>query len=618
MTMDPTAANQGMFGDYGMNMTGMGMNMGMNFNGPGMYGSIGWGGSQQNMWRGQDKFNPNAFANGTGPPYGGAFGGSNMSYPTNNDYHSGYQGYSRGGFGSRGRGHFQGPGRAGFHNAQSAFTSNQPVPEVNGASAEPGSTPAELASEMHAANGNDQSMSVGEDATGNTGQLQGIPTIDSLDQAASTGLKPSQGAPGYGRGGYMRGTGMGARGGFGGASMSGYQPNLEQKGPGVEGAPAAPRAMRQGLPNTSVLRQRGFQNSGRASISSTLPAQRCVQYPARDELSSNFSRSGNPEAVHDQNRTDSISKAPSLAPNPEVKSRSASRSRSRSRSPSTRGAEEDRRSRRDRKARQSEGVSNDRHDDGRSRSPSQLSSRRSSGRRHHDSDRERRDRRSNRSRRHSRSRSGTPVKNGDTRRPDRLDLIAEEQEPNGHSKTSSGVDDSRALSGRINGSHRSNRDQPSRREEDRTRARDNRHRNRDRRDRDRDSDRERRRDRDRDGDRDRVRERERDRGRGRESDRKRSRRDRSESANTSEPSKTRNRQVKRVREDYERDRNSPRPAAAELEKDPHTLEREARNRERLLREKQRREQAKSGSRRDGRQERIVAGRRINFKYEDEL
>lgn len=116
--MDPMAANQGMFGEYGMNMTGMGMNMGMNFNGQGMYG--GWDGSQQNMWQGgQDNFNPNAFANGTGPPYGGgAFGGSNMSYPSNSDYQSGYYGpgYGRGGgYRGRGRGYYHGgPGRGGY------------------------------------------------------------------------------------------------------------------------------------------------------------------------------------------------------------------------------------------------------------------------------------------------------------------------------------------------------------------------------------------------------------------------------------------------------------------------------------------------------------------------
>ena len=54
--------------------------------------------------------------------------------------------------------------------------------------------------------------------------------------------------------------------------------------------------------------------------------------------------------------------------------------------------------------------------------------------------------------------------------------------------------------------------------------------------------------------------------------------------------------MKRAREDRTRDRESPRSSTTEPAKDPHTLEREARNRERLLREQQRREQAKSGRR----------------------
>ena len=56
----------------------------------------------------------------------------------------------------------------------------------------------------------------------------------------------------------------------------------------------------------------------------------------------------------------------------------------------------------------------------------------------------------------------------------------------------------------------------------------------------------------------------------------------------------------------------------EPEKDPYTLEREARNKERLQREQQHREKAKSGRRGDSRQDRVVGGRRINYKYEDEL
>jgi hypothetical protein len=113
-------------------------------------------------------------------------------------------------------------------------------------------------------------------ATDNQGQqLQGIPTIDSLDQASGpmepNGYQNHMG-PGYGRGGYMRGPMPGGRGGGYWGGMNGsYQPQMLPQNPGVEGAPAAPRAMRQGLPNTSVLRQRGFHAQGKASVSSNTP-----------------------------------------------------------------------------------------------------------------------------------------------------------------------------------------------------------------------------------------------------------------------------------------------------------------------------------------------------------
>lgn len=196
MGMDPMA-DQGTFGDFGMNMTGMGMNSG-NYNG-GMYGSLGWDPSQNNnMWQGaQNKFNPNAFANGTGP-YGGTFGSNMSAYPSN--YQSGYYGgYGRGNFRGRGRGQTQGYGRYGpnYHHSNSGYPSN------------PG-----------ADQGNLHGDSEGDAAGNPDSQVQGIPTIDG-DQPMPFGSNgPS--AP----------------------------------GPGVEGAPAAPRAMREGLPNTSVYRQR--------------------------------------------------------------------------------------------------------------------------------------------------------------------------------------------------------------------------------------------------------------------------------------------------------------------------------------------------------------------------
>lgn len=76
-------------------------------------------------------------------------------------------------------------------------------------------------------------------------------------------------------------------------------------------------------------------------------------------------------------------------------------------------------------------------------------------------------------------------------------------------------------------------------------------------------------------------------------------------------------------QDGEHDRPKAPTIQPEPEKDPYTLEREARNRERMLREEQNRSgakhlQSKSDYRRGSRQERLVGGRRINYKYEDEL
>lgn len=320
--MDPMTANQGMLGDYGMNMTGMGMNMGMSYNGQGMYGSIGWDPSQQNMWRGgQDNFNPNAFANGTGPPYGGAFGGSNMSYPSSSDFQSGYYGpgYGRGGGGYRGRGrgyHAGGPGRGAYgtaghghalpHTGNSGYANGPSGAGSDGAlagSEAPTENPEDPSSQLDksastdlvsSADGQTQNGQAADGAaealvesrsnpadTSNPDQgpqLQGIPTIDSLNQASDPMEAQGYsnfGGPGYGRGGYsMRGGFYAQRGGAHWGAMSNmYQPpQMEPRNPGVEGAPAAPRAMRQGLPNTSVLRQRGFQLHGKGSMSSHTPA----------------------------------------------------------------------------------------------------------------------------------------------------------------------------------------------------------------------------------------------------------------------------------------------------------------------------------------------------------
>lgn len=319
MAMDPMA--QGMFGGYGMNMNGMsnGMNMGTGFDaGQGMYG--GWDGSQSNLWNGgQDKFNPTAFANGMGQQYGGpsGFGGFNVPQPQqfpNQNYQNAYYGPgTRGNFRGRGRGgFFYGRGRGGFAGQSHANF----APDANGpAFQDQNSFNQEAQSQSHEgppagpdgeakpdgdvgeqegtegpeketiADTNADEMS-GEakpagmpsaDTAPDESQLRGIPTIDSLDQTNQMGFAPTgptgmagNMGMGFGRGGYMHGGFAGGRGGFG-PYMPG--PNIPPPGPGVEGAPAAPRAMRQGLPNTSVLRHRGYQPQAQGTGPAGKPAE---------------------------------------------------------------------------------------------------------------------------------------------------------------------------------------------------------------------------------------------------------------------------------------------------------------------------------------------------------
>ncbi|OQD82880.1 hypothetical protein PENANT_c019G04396 [Penicillium antarcticum] len=523
MGMDPMA-NQGIFGDYGMNMTGMGMNAG-NFNG-GMYGSLGWD-AQNNMWQGQDNINPNAFANGTGPPYGGAYG-SNI-YPDQSAYYG--SGYGRGAFRGRGRGYGRGFGPVQGHYANSGYA--QGPMNVQG-------------NQNHNPN------------TENTGQTE------------ECNPQPIDGVPngGIGNMGYRHG---------------------RSEGPGVEGAPAAPRAMRQGLPNTSVLRL-----SGRASDD-------LRQTPLNDACR-------------------------------ETRSRSPGSRASRAHSSSANDAEYDQENRREPELKRMDRVDELQSDAQHTRSPSRASSRRSSRHRQHGSDREK-DRngslRSHRSRRHrsrdGRSRSRASSRNGDARSSGRLHRIARQTETNGRTKAPFEAPEQRDLTSRINSSYRPDKDRGSRRENDRTQAdRDSRRRDRDRdRERDRhprerDTQRDSRKDGTRDKDRTSEREWNREHPRERDRDRKRSRRERSPSTNGNDHQ---SRRLKREDEDHTRNHVNGSVQKTKAEKDPYTLEREKRNKERLEREEQHRSQTKSGRRRDSRQDRqdrVVAGRRINYKYEDEL
>ncbi|KAL4749205.1 hypothetical protein BDW72DRAFT_178831 [Aspergillus terricola var. indicus] len=667
MGMDPMAASQGIFGGYGMNMNGMsnGMNMGMSFNaGQGMYG--GWDGSQNNMWNGsQDKFNPNAFANGMGAQFGdpSGFGGYNMSQPngvhpqmqqqqfSNQELQNGY--YGPGNYRGRGRGYYSGGrGRGGYighmqpnfpHNVNSAAlqdntsSADQIMPSQteegaadatatednvpsDGKNAEDGPNPASASSvnqalnEVEANGGNAESVPGADghpdQAMNAENQLQGIPTVDSLNEPYNVGAiaAPTYMHQGFGRGGgYMRGGFHGRGGSLGGQQQYMPAPNMQPRGPGVEGAPAAPRAMRQGLPNTSVFRQRNFHLVGRGSNqpsrgpeASDIPHAEPTSEDQRPQSSSrSISRARSRSKSKPSGRSRSRSRVPS-------RSSSRRRYRARSRSIEDDATDYDRQRERRRRPHHDE---RDRtaDDERRTRSPSIESHRSSLRDKERDRRRSRRSRRSHR--RRSRSRSASGDRNGDSRDTDRF--AEERSSPKPRSRNADTLD-----------THRSGKDRSSRREEERERDRDSR-----RRDRERDRDR----DRIREKERERDRERERPRDRDRDRDRKRSRRDRSESAPDSD---YHSRKAKRGREDDARtstsNRDRPKDAREkthlsnppEPEKDPHTLEREARNRERLLKEQQRREAmqadrdtGKSSRRRDSRQER--AGRRLNYKYDDE-
>jgi hypothetical protein len=301
--IDPMTAAQGMFGGFGMNMNNMsnGMNVGFG-SGQQMYGN--WDNSQNNM------YNPTAFANGMGQDYrASGYAGyvsqdngsysqmqqySNQNYNQGGYYGNNGPGYMRGMGRGRGRGYYR--GRGGYYGQMHANNQYQQGYQ-NNVSSEAMEQTASAPSAEDVKKFNDDLAPGGEDdlgdgplkdetaeaqkALGNvdrTGDpddhkpengdphelpdkdgavLQGIPTIDSLDSASSNhdgyqnGPMLGHMEQGYGRGrGYGRGGFYNNRGGYY-QNAPGQQPAMGQ---GVIGAPVAPRAMRQGLPNISTRR----------------------------------------------------------------------------------------------------------------------------------------------------------------------------------------------------------------------------------------------------------------------------------------------------------------------------------------------------------------------------
>jgi hypothetical protein len=672
--------NVGMVGINGLNSMN-GMSMGMNFNpGQGMYGA-GWNGQNGNMWNGPQSNNPNAFSNGMGGDFGSNSGyGYNPSqqgnfhqhqYP-NGDFQGGYQnrGFGRGRFRARGG---YGRGRGGYgqavqgnytnyqhpyeqqqqeiQNMQAQMTENRvshseaneqlesdapsthdeqqlnfapggqdevqealgddyskaetaieaETPALEDAVPEPGNK-AEAEIEP-----NEGGTTKDEPRNGDqTETVQPIPTLsptsyeddrppsqETSSAAVESGvIEPSMPPPsaplgpaaqfadqardyGFrGRGhGRLPSRGRGAFHAINGHPISPVKPTsappfkapIEPKGTGVVGAPTGPKAMRTPAVNGPVnpVRGRGggFQIVGRASMT------------PRGSMSvlSEKSRSATPTNIgRDENDHDS---------------RSSSHQRSRHHHSSRRetDTEEDRERRHDRKSRRSRHDNYEDHDmqdegQGRARSVTPEESRRSSHRREREKDR------------HSSStkhRSSRPHRHRDDVQDDAdYDMEDHNTEP----KSSRDVVDYDSRSSR--------RDRD--REQDRHASRSSRY---DEKERD-DSHRER---------------------------RKRSRREREDGGELDEADEESRHRSRRHRRDHGHDhheesangrRDSERSSAAatplEPEKDIHTLEREARNRERMLKEQQRRENAmnaeKGGApKRHG----VAGGRRVSYKYEDE-
>ncbi|KAI1333794.1 hypothetical protein F5Y15DRAFT_404015 [Xylariaceae sp. FL0016] len=255
--MDPMAMQNmmmsGGFGAQGM-MNGMNMNMGMNgFNG----GSNDWNGQQS--WNvGQDNFNPNAPGMGNGD-----FGNFNANFRTGNyGHHNQFNDYRRGGYRGRGRGRgfYGGYGRGyhqGYNNHNVGWT-EQTIQTTGGLEDQSQQRDGDETSEsknadidefgrtirtdsgMHAVSGhhNGDGVAVGNQ---NTDATQGENHVAGEDGFGLTGESVDS----------MKHTGDDAPQG----PANGTQTSMAPKAvPDVPlNAPTGPKAMRQGLPNTSLL-----------------------------------------------------------------------------------------------------------------------------------------------------------------------------------------------------------------------------------------------------------------------------------------------------------------------------------------------------------------------------
>ncbi|KAJ0309249.1 hypothetical protein COL516b_003147 [Colletotrichum fioriniae] len=611
MGMDPMAMqNMYMNGGYGAQGMGMG-----GFNGGFGSGSNNWNGQQS--WNfGQDNFNSaNAAGMGSGD-YGNYNSGFQSGYNQGNYGHQ-FNDYRRNNYGNRGRGRGRGfynggYGRGGYQqyggygdqsHAQQQYGNN-----MYGQGSEDGTRAAGNVDEFGRERPNDQ------DATSNAGGGENAENGDGSRPADEGGDEQGQADQedamntdmAQASGDYSAYNGNGMSGGYGPQGFAPAAPDVPIN------APTGPKAMRQGLPNTSLhtLRARGYvvpDERGRQSSVDALAIQSPV-VDQQQQQQQQRSRSNSSTRTKDKDRSRRRDASRDREREPDVKSerdhgvrerdysRSPSRSRDQSRErKSERGGDRDRdrdrgdRHRRRRRRSESRSVVDDRDDEYRRR---KHKSRKHTS--YNDEDDVKSRSRDDGHEERSRSASPSDSKRSSHRsRRDRDEKRRDREKDNKHRDDD--YDDYHRKS-----SHRSHRE---------------RDRDRDRGDRDRDRDRERDRDYDRDRDR---KDRDREKDRKRDKHRDREHRHRSSRKQSAEPPTPVDREfhpptgprsgggdgsgleIKGVglksgrssdrqdggRRDSQASVNS-KSAPSIPTKDAHALEREARDRERLLKETQR-------------------------------
>ncbi|XXH04765.1 Vacuolar protein sorting-associated protein 21 [Hypoxylon texense] len=320
MTMQNMMMSGG-FGAQGMGMNGMNMNMGMN----GFNGGNDWNGQQS--WNvGQDNFNPNTRGMGNGD-YGNYNSGFRTGFNSGNyGHHNQFNDYRRGNYGfrgrGRGRGFYNGHGRGfhhGYNNVNAGWAGQGPqfsngkdgqaALDDSQVTGQPSGNVDEFGRAIRPES-NDDAQNAGEDEHAEAGSSHDNTTVNGVDKLArenseqapkEDGSPSVQDVPADDKGDVSsRDQHSAPQGPSRGSAGQMHPQTTAQVVP--FNAPTGPKAMRQGLPNTSLhhLRARGFipDEKGQSQTSRTNQPS-IVASPTEDKLRS---RSSSPHSSKDKER----------------------------------------------------------------------------------------------------------------------------------------------------------------------------------------------------------------------------------------------------------------------------------------------------------------------------